>query len=155
MWELSSPVLRLAEGGSVRMCNFKKVRRWTSQKCNWILSVSMKSRWKAGGSPVLRLAEGAENVRMWESQGGRQRVASGRPTERTRSPGSLTKLTHPADSAFELKRVTTLVNEYGRGIMENWVFYFDRKKESRSPWSLINHRDSAFELAHVTSWFPC
>ena len=117
MWELSSPVLRLAEGGSVRMCNFKKVRRWTSQNCNWILSVNeeqVESRWVT----CAKISRGSGSVRMWESQGGRQRVASGRPTERTRSPGSLTELTHPADSAFELKTVTTLVNEYGRGIME-------------------------------------
>ena len=65
------------------------LRRRTSKNCNWILSVNEKQveSWWVTCSKISR---GSGSVRMWESQGGRQRVASGRPTGRTISPGSLT-----------------------------------------------------------------
>ena len=74
----------------------------------------MKSRWKAGGSPVLRLAEGAD---LWECEkvkvGASELAAAGQRGERSHPEAWLDR--DPADSAFQLKRVTTLVTEYGWG----------------------------------------
>ena len=152
MWELSSPVLRLTEA-----------RGWTSQ---WecvilrrpeggpakivILSINEKqveSRWVT----CSKISRGSGSVRMWESQGGRQRVASGRPTGRTISPGSLT-WPRPRRLRFSTQACHNFSDRIWLG--EGKLGFLLREQITRSPGSLTNHEDSAFKLVHVTSLFP-
>ena len=156
MWELSSPVLRLAEGGLLRRnVNFKKVRRWTSKNCNWILSVNEKQveSWWVTCSKISR---GSGSVRMWESQGGRQRVASGRPTGRTISPGSLT-WPRPRRLRFSTQACHNFSDRIWLG--EGKLGFLLREQITRSPgsqsWRLCFWSRSCHKFISLLSCLKC